>query len=113
MAYHVTTLEVCAEGMERLRAQSEFILCAYAGSDSSPEAIADEWRQDIQTCARPDGFDYDGARAAIDSFMADGGRERLARELAAVPWDEWEPDGPDSDDCESIPCKLYIETESD
>ena len=65
MTYIVNTFDDSAHGMERLRHQSEFILVAYPWEDSGLDDIRQQWLDDIQSCARPDGFEYDAARQAV------------------------------------------------
>jgi hypothetical protein len=85
MSYQVTTLDCAAEGMERLRDQSEFILLAYAsGADIAPDDILEQWLGDLQACERPDGFDYDAARLAIYQWAGTGGRGQIQGELNAA-----------------------------
>lgn len=108
--YRVTSLEVCADGMERLRSQSEWILVAGACGPGDAEAVKEAWRED--SFYLPESWDSGAALAALDSWWIEGGRDHLQGELNAVPWDEWKPDGPDSDSGESIPCKLYIQESS-
>lgn len=79
--YHVTSLDCSAEGMERMRSQSEFIAIAYAGSDSTPEDIFAALREDVDSCEREDGFDYDAARKAIQTWGQNGGLSLITWEL--------------------------------
>lgn len=82
-SYSVTGLDCAADGMERLRDQSEFILLAYVGgADETPDSVLEQWLDDVQSVARPDGFNYDGARLALYQWFAQGGREQVAGELA-------------------------------
>lgn len=110
--YQVTSLDCSAEGMERLRSQSEFILLAYLGPDSSPEDIFRELRDDIQSCERPDGFDYDAAREAIQDWGKHGGLSlvqwevRNARDAAARGDLNWNDGG--ADEFDSVPVRLYV-----
>ena len=64
--YEVSTVDICAEGNERLRSYSEFILVAHVGARQSVKGIKEQWRDDIQACMRPDGFDFDAARKCVD-----------------------------------------------
>jgi hypothetical protein len=66
-AYEVSSFDVCAEGNERLRSYSEFILVAYVGARQSVKGIRQQWLDDIQACVRPDGFDYDAARKCVET----------------------------------------------
>lgn len=68
MRYSVTGVDDSAEGMERLRDQSEFILIAYASDDSTPDDLAEQWSADIGATAQPDGFDYDAAESAVRTY---------------------------------------------
>lgn len=82
--YHVTSLDCSAEGMERLRSQSEFIALAYAGADTSPEDILRELREDLDSCDRGDGFDFDAARDAIQQWAQNGGLSLITWELSQL-----------------------------
>jgi hypothetical protein len=90
--YSVTTLDLCVQGFERLRSNREFILTAYPGQYSLPEEIVESLREDIQSCMRPDDFDFDAAREAVDSYFDEGTRALLARELLGIDWPEEEPE---------------------
>jgi hypothetical protein len=83
--------------MERLRSQDEFILIAYPSGPDSVAAVLRELAADLQSCGRPDGFDYQAARDAITNWADTGGREALADALASFDWDELG----DSDDWDS------------
>jgi hypothetical protein len=102
MAYTVTTFDDSADGMERLRNQSEFILLAYPASDSTPDDVLQQFIDDIQSCDRFDGFDYDAARAAVNEWYDS---DMLARVLQSTEW-------PDDDESEWWPTfRLYVESE--
>lgn len=100
--YQVTTLDCSAYGMERLRDQSEFIALASAGEDSSPEDILRELREDLDSCDRGDGFDFEQARAAIQAWAQNGGLSLITWELNQLI-----KSGALSDD-ESPDFRLYI-----
>lgn len=99
MPHQVTSLEICADGMERLRNQSEWILLAYASGPADVESVLSEWRADFMNA--PESWGETAALAALDIWADNGGRDLIARELESVRWGEWEG--------ESIPCRLYIE----
>ena len=110
--YSVRTFDVCAQGFERLRARHEFILLAYPKRGASAAELAEEWKADIQACARPDGFDYEAARACVDAFA-----ERESAWIAAACAD-LDESSDDSDECgEPVTAYLFIsdaiERESD
>jgi hypothetical protein len=69
--YTVTGLDCSAEGMERLRDQSEFILIAYPAPDDTPESLCAEWLSDLDSVMREDGFDFEQAELAIRAYVAD------------------------------------------
>jgi hypothetical protein len=71
MTYEVSTFDVCAIGFERLRSYEEFILTASINADTKGEDIRDQWLDDIEACMRPDGFDYDAARQAVETYWHD------------------------------------------
>lgn len=80
--YAATTFESCGgSGFERLRSESEFILVAYPHAEATVESIRDEWQRDIESCMRPDDFDYESARMAVERFCEDNGL-RIEAELA-------------------------------
>jgi hypothetical protein len=68
--YEVSGMDYCAPGMERLRNQDEFILCAYVNPGAGWRALRSAWLQDIQSCERSGGFDYEGARRAVAEYAA-------------------------------------------
>lgn len=101
-AMRATTIDVCQPGFERLRSQSEFILLAHPREGDSPSDLKAEWLADIQRCERPDGFDYDAAREAVETFCLDA-----SGYLANVC-----SDAPPADESEELTAFLYIESES-
>lgn len=112
-AYDVTGLDCAADGMERLRDQSEFILLAYVGgADETPDSVLEQWLGDVQSVARPDGFNYDGARLALYQWFAQGGREQVEGELrevgqAATRGDlNWNDES--ADEFDSVAFRLYV-----
>lgn len=98
-ALRVMTLDICAQGFERLRTRSEFILVAYVSRGSTRASVAEQWRDSLQCCERREGFPWEQARGLIaDSAEANG------------PWiesacAELEEASEDSDSCV---CLLYI-----
>lgn len=71
MAYQVTTFDVCSAGFERLRTYEEFIVVACIDAETgSTELLLEQWNADLQSCERPDGFDFEAAREAIQSYAA-------------------------------------------
>jgi len=104
-AYHVTSLEVCASGMERLRSNSEWILAASASGPDIAEVISG---LRAESTYLPEAWDCEAAMVALETWLAEGGREALEAELAAVPWDEWTPDGPEAETADSLPVLVYI-----
>jgi hypothetical protein len=106
MSYTVTTFDDSAEGMERLRDQSEFILLAYPSKDSTPDDILQQFVDDIQTCDRFDGFDYDAAREAVIAWYDS---DTVARVLGWIDWPESDDDI--GDDFYPV-FRLYVETEN-
>lgn len=106
VSYEVTTLDVCVQGFERLRSNSEFILNAYPDRTTTPAEVVEEFLRDIDSCSRPDDFDYSAARNAVNDYFATGGLGRLAAELNGVSWGE-EP-APEDDDGNGIIAFLYV-----
>ena len=68
--YEVASMDYCAPGFERLRNQDEFILCAYPAPGAGWRALQRDWLQDIESCDRPDGFDYPAARRAVRAYCS-------------------------------------------
>lgn len=68
--YEVTTFDVCTQGFERLRSNSEFILVAYPNGRSGAGTLRKQWLDDLQSCERPEGFDYGAAKLAIGRYCA-------------------------------------------
>lgn len=71
MRYEITTFDVCASGMERLRNKDEFILVAHIEPTSTPVDLEDQWLADIQACERSDDFDYGAADALVRAHVAE------------------------------------------
>ena len=110
--YTVTSFDNSVSGMERLRNQSEFILLAYPWEDSVPVDIRRQWVDDIQSCDRFDGFDYEAAREAVNEWYNESGEDIVAHAIAYLnsqveSWDDVEF----SD--ESPVFRLYVETSQD
>ena len=68
--YEVTTFDVCAAGMERLRNQDEFILVSYIFADTDSADLLADWKADVQCCDRGDTFDYAAIDTLLDSYNA-------------------------------------------
>lgn len=111
MRYEVTTVDLTVQGFERLRSQSEFILNAYPSKTDEPSAIVQTLKDDLQTCARPDDFDFDAARAALDEWFDESGIAYLRSQLAGM-----EDTDEDEDDDDGNPVVLFVyvrDSESD
>jgi hypothetical protein len=137
MRYEVTTFDDSADGMERLRNQDEFILLAYVGRGTTVAEVREQFLSDIQSCARPDDFDYDAARVAVETHLdglaayLEGYLEALpvnpketvasALELLeavdfspypglfdAIPWDRLEEIANDDEDQGTVTFRLYV-----
>lgn len=107
MIYEVTRFDNSAPGMEPLRDQDEFILIAYLGEDMAPLEILAQWQEDIDSCARPDGFDYLEARAAIDRW-AGHNLERIRGEIEFFRDAAKRGDFSWNDEDLEIPFRLYV-----
>lgn len=106
--YEVTGFDDSASGYERLRDRDEFILIASANGETDVSDLASQWRDDLQSCARPDGFDFAAARAAVDSYVADNAAA-LARTLAALETPARDEEGDVyMDDEEAATLRLYV-----
>lgn len=70
--YTVSGLDCSADGMERLRDQSEFILLADPSpsdpDEATPAALCEQWIADLDSVMREDGFDYQQAESAIRTY---------------------------------------------
>jgi hypothetical protein len=105
--YRVTTVDVCVPGNERLRNRSEFILLASVIPSTTAADIRGQLLADIQSCDRGDWFDYDSARAAVESAMADYVRPAFRRKR----WNPFDVPRVRPDDCEPG-CYLYVYVDS-
>lgn len=68
--YDITTFDVCVPGFERLRSNAEFILVASVWPDMSHQDLQTAWLDDMQSCDRPDNFDFDAVRTLVTNFAA-------------------------------------------
>jgi hypothetical protein len=102
--YRVTTFDVCAPGFERLRSESEFILCAYPNGRSGWRTLRDEWLADLRGADRGEGFDFAAARREVCRYAAELRREWAGKRnpMRIQP----APRGDDSG--ESITAYLYV-----
>lgn len=110
--YTVSGMDCAAEGMERLRDQSEFILLAYVDNANAGSAdVWVQWIEDIDSCARPDGFDYLEARQAVRTWAADNESAILA-ELAgardAAQRGDLNWNDASADEFDSVTFRLYV-----
>ena len=80
MAYQVTTFDVCGAGFERLRTYEEFIVIACIDAETDSDDLLEQWQSDLQSCMRPDGFDYAAASEAIRSYHESNIQPLFARE---------------------------------
>ncbi len=92
--YTVNSYDVCVQGFERLRSQTEWMITVPVDCDSTRENVRCEMRADIQRYMQPEWFDYDKANAMIDAFCA---------ELDEIPFPDVEP----ADEGEEG-CSLYV-----
>lgn len=97
--YVVTTCDYAAPGMERLRSRDEFILGAFPSTREGWRGIGRQWESDLQSCDRPEGFDYAAARKCIRDFVEVKSRESRGR---------INPLQVSREDEESAPVLLYI-----
>ena len=72
--YSVTGVDTSADGMERLRSQSEFILLTYPAAESTPSDLAAQWLADMDSTDMGDGFSYTAAEHAISDLCRRVGR---------------------------------------
>jgi hypothetical protein len=105
--YSVSGVDDAAEGMERLRDQSEFILVAYASGGESPAEIGEQWLRDVDSCGREDGFDYDAAEHAIRQYISDATESGYLDSLIGRARDVAGSDE-SADEMESTPLRLYV-----
>lgn len=113
MRYQVNTLETCAQGFERLRYHSEFILLAYPGKESTPKEVLEQFLDDVDACERPDDFDYNVIRTTLELWFEGGGERLLRAELSAldsaaeqghINWND-----ESADEFDSVVFRLYVE----
>jgi hypothetical protein len=109
--YSVTGLDCSAEGMERLRDQSEFILLAYPGADTTPDDLAADWIRDMDSSDQGEGFDYDAAEQAIRAYVIEATESgylgvSLAENAAYLRGETREES--DDGEPESAPFRLYV-----
>lgn len=103
-AYRINGVDDSADGMERLRSQSEIILLAYPHEGDSPLFLQQSWLEDLDSCERPEGFDYAAADSAIRAYCRESA-DYLRRLLqSATPGD---PEGGETD---PRPFRLYMES---
>jgi hypothetical protein len=81
--YKINTLDICAQGFERLRTPEEFILTAYVSNSSTKQEIISELHQDINACMREDEFDYDTAKSAVSAYLT-GNWEGIEAQLKGL-----------------------------
>ena len=84
MRYQVTTLDYCTPGFERLRSHDEFILNAYPAQGETGDDIRDELIDDLDSCMRPDGFDYEAAADAVRAHFDTDTSASLTADIASV-----------------------------
>lgn len=112
MPYAVNSMDDSADGMERLRSQSEFILLAYPKVGETVETLRDEWIADLDSCMRPDGFDFAAAEQAIRDYCEERS-DYLVRCLADLPAEpDDDADEPDFDES-PVTFRLYVEEGGD
>ncbi len=105
--YTVNECDASADGMERLRNQDEFILISGATADShDPRAIFEGFLEDIQSCARPDEFDYDACEKALHDWFDESGASDIKDALRYIDWRE-------IDEFEGVTVRLYVATETE
>ena len=94
--YTVNSYDICVQGYERLRSNSEFIIPTYVSRGTTVDEIRQDMKDDIQNIMQPDGFDFDACRKAIDEFC-DANAHDLAAQLAHL--EEIPEDAPDDAGC--------------
>ena len=111
--------DVCTQGFERLRRQSEFMLVVPVSAASTVNGIGEDLRSDLQSCDHGEHVDYDRARATIDEVLGmirDRFRDRL-RKNGRNPFNlERIPRGMsdrDRDNFESCYLFVYLDTAAD
>lgn len=120
--FSVSSVDDSAEGMERLRDQSEFILLAYPGEGAKPAELTEQWSADLDSVGRPDGFGFALAESVIRDYCEERGdylaailaeRSSAMREerLAAINADDSGDDVPE--ESEWPPIRLYVSDESE
>lgn len=67
--YEIASFDVCMPGFERMRSASEFILVASVQYGMSKDDLIGAFNDDLQSCMRPDDFDYGGAREVVRAYV--------------------------------------------
>lgn len=67
--YSISSFDVCVQGFEPLRSYTETLLPVPIGPEDTPETIREALHDELQSCMRPDGFDYEAAEKAINEFV--------------------------------------------
>lgn len=71
MTYTVNSFDICTNGNERFRSNSEFILVATVHEGIASGQIADDFKQQIRSYEHPEGFDLEACDRAIEHFCQD------------------------------------------
>lgn len=113
------TTDVCIQGYERLRTQSEFMLVVPVSASSTVKSIRESLEADLQSCDHGESMDYDRASATIDEVCAmirDRFKARLAKNgrnpfnLERLPRNlTWQQ----RDNLESCYLFVYLDTDTD
>jgi hypothetical protein len=91
--YTVNSYDICVQGFERLRSNSEFIIPIYVSRGTTVDDIRRYMKDDIQNIMQPDGFDFEACRKTIDEFC-DANAKDLERHI-----DDLEPAGDEDESC--------------
>lgn len=105
--YSVTGVDDSADGMERLRDQSEFILIAYASGGEELAEISEQWIRDIDSTDRGGGFDYDAAELAVRSYAEEATESGYLDALIGRARDA-AGDDESAEEMESTTLRLYV-----
>lgn len=108
MRYVITTVDMCVQGFERLRRQDEFILNAYPSHGETGTDLLDALLNDIETCARPDDFDYTRAREAVRAYFDQPTRDAWTAEINATFGTPEAPDEDADDDGNPVVVFCYV-----
>jgi len=114
MGYTVTSHDICVQGYERLRSQSEFLLATPVCREDATEMnqVIGEMVQDVECCDRPDTedgepFDYQHAKEVVQHYIKANWGD-ISRALAGL--EDITDEQREADDWPGCHLYIYIST---